>query len=373
MNMRSMRLVFAMSMLLVAVLVPSSAFAQPSGTFVTGIACLNLEGVASTAEIQFYKADGTSTKITKDPFLAPWQIFSPNESGIPTGLSAGVVSSAKKVACSINTQTASGSAVTRVGSASGLGSDEIGTKIFATQIANKLGGTFDTYVAVQNATSSDTQVTAKYFDSTGAQVFSETKTIKGFASNVWYQSQAGLPSGFIGSATFESNNGAQLAGVVALYNSGDSNSTAQFLSFNTPNKGAAKVFLPRLAKNLSGVGYTSGWACQNLGPGDASMEMNVTFKDQGTGSTVTAKLTKTGVKVGQSWLGFLGSPTGSSLDNIQKGFGSGVVTATGGQIACTANEDNRTNFPGLGSTYNGVPDGKQTNKIFLAQIGRAHV
>ena len=103
MNMRSMRLVFAMSMLLVAVLVPSSAFAQPSGTFVTGIACLNLEGVASTAEIQFYKADGTSTKITKDPFLAPWQIFSPNESGIPTGLSAGVVSSAKKVACSINT------------------------------------------------------------------------------------------------------------------------------------------------------------------------------------------------------------------------------------------------------------------------------
>ena len=190
MNMRSMRLVFAMSMLLVAVLVPSSAFAQPSGTFVTGIACLNLEGVASTAEIQFYKADGTSTKITKDPFLAPWQIFSPNESGIPTGLSAGVVSSAKKVACSINTQTASGSAVTRVGSASGLGSDEIGTKIFATQIANKLGGTFDTYVAVQNATSSDTQVTAKYFDSTGAQVFSGTKTIKGFASNVWYQSQA---------------------------------------------------------------------------------------------------------------------------------------------------------------------------------------
>jgi hypothetical protein len=101
-----------------------------------------------------------------------------------------------------------------------------------------------------------------------------------------------LPAGFNGSATFESVNGTTpLAGAVAIYNSNG----AQLLSFNTFKQGAAKVFLPRVSKNLSGQGYTAGWACQNLGPGVANMTMQVSMLNQGNGQTVNATLTRNGV------------------------------------------------------------------------------
>ena len=59
---------------------------------------------------------------------------------------------------------------------------------------------------------------------------------------------------------------------------------------------------------------------------------------------------------------------------MTKGFGSAIITSTGGKIACTFNEDNRTtsgpnaNLNGQGDTYAGVPDGKQTTTAFFPQI-----
>ncbi len=89
---------------------------------------------------------------------------------------------------------------------------------------------------------------------------------------------------------------------------------------------------------------------------------------------MTANLSKNNVAVGRSWLGYLGSTTGTALDNVTKGFGSAIITSTGGKIACTFNEDNRTtsgpnaNLNGQGDTYAGVPDGKQTKTAFFPQI-----
>lgn len=249
-----------------------------------------------------------------------------------------------------------------------------GPKLYATQVLNNAGG-FNSYVAVQNASSDAADVRVTYFNAAGQQQGSPTTTsVPGNASKVFYQDDAGLPAGFNGSATFESVNGTTpLAGAVAIYNSNG----AQLLSFNTFKQGAAKVFLPRVSKNLSGQGYTAGWACQNLGPGVANMTMQVSMLNQGNGQTVNATLTRNGVAVNQSWLGYFGSTTGDAgLDAITRGFGSAVVTATGGNIACTVNEDNRTgggnpalaNLIGQGATYGGVPDGEQSNSMFFPQI-----
>ena len=81
------------------------------------------------------------------------------------------------------------------------------------------------------------------------------------------------------------------------------------------------------------------------------------------------------MRVVTSWRAFLEEYRDeiTAIDAINKGFGSGIVTTTRGtgKVACTVNEDNRTvgsNLNGQGSTVAGVPDGKQTKKMFFSQI-----
>lgn len=369
------RLLLIFALVTVCILLPTAAFAQgPAGSYASGIACLNLSTGSTTATITFYNQQGGQVTNVANNSLqpnSPWLLFTPNIGGLPPGfLGSAVVGSSAQVACSVNTQTTGGTQ--RVGTAEGVASTDTGAELYATQVLNNAGGGFSSYVAIQNASSSEAQVTVTYLNSQGQQAIApETVAIPGQSSRVFYQDQAGLPAGFVGSATFESVNGTTpLAGAVAIY----SGSGAQLLSFNTFKEGASKVFLPRVSKNLSGQGYTAGWACQNLGPGAADMTMQVSMLNQATGQTVSATLSRTQVQVGQSWLGYFGGTGNAALDAIPRGFGSAIVTATGGQIACTVNEDNRTgggtqpNLIGQGATYGGVPDGQQTTKMFFPQI-----
>ena len=380
-HLRIFKYIGALAVFAAMALMPSVANAQgPSGTYASGITCLNLTTAETDITVTFYQTTGVvANSISKPEPLepnSPWLLFTPNIPNMPSGfLGSAVVSSGAETACSVNTQTTSPSAAapSRVGTSQGQSADEAGTKLFATQIANNLGGTFDTYVAVQNVGGSEAEVKATYFDSDGAEKFTETVMVQANASKVFYQSEAqsALGDGFVGSATFESVDGTTpLAGTVALYNDGTSPQTAQFLSFNTFTEGASKVFIPRLVKNLSFVGYTSGWACQNIGPGPADMKMTVTMADQGNGDAIkTAVLEKTGVAEGQSWGGYMGGVGEATLDGIVAGLGSAVVESTGGTIACTINEDNRTgDLAGLGTTYGGVPDGQQSDTMSFPQI-----
>lgn len=357
---------------LVAMALPFAAYAQgPSGTYASGISCVNLGDAEATYNITFYDASGAQSGQLSGTISAGGnvQYFTPNVSEIPSGfLGSAVVSSDQPVACSVNTQTSSGT--TRVGTSNGVSSDDTGSTLYATQVLNDLGG-FTSYVAVQNASDSAADVTATFYDNTGSSVHSETETIPGNSSHVFYQDDGNLPAGFIGSATFEAVDGTTpLAGTVNFFNDGSSADTAQFLSYNTFTSGANQVFLPRLAKNISGLGYTSGFSCQNLGPGSADVEMNVTFTDQSDGSTVTATLSRTGLSEGQAWAAYLGNATGTDLDGVSRGYGSAVVNSTGGEVACTVNEDVRAPFSnaGQGSTYSGISDGQQSTTMFFPQV-----
>ena len=356
----------------VAIAPQTASAVGPEGNWASGIACVNLGTTNGTATLVFYDQTGAveATVPKPDAFEPnkPWLLFTPNIPGLGDDFfGSAVFSSDVQANCSVNTQTAPGQLV-RVGTSGGVSGDDTGPTLYATQILNALAG-FNSYVAVQNASSSEADVVAEYYDSNGALV----KTLPAVkippnASHTFYQDDGNLPANFIGSAIFKSQDTAEvLAGSVGLYNT----NTAQLLSVNTFKDGAAKVFVPRLAKNLSGVGYTSGFACQNLGPGDANMTMEISFFNQANQQTVTQTLTKNGVKQGQSWLGYVGDITGA-IGGITRGFGSATVTSTGGLIACTLNEDVRTSptaaLVGQGSTYAGVPDGDQSTKMSFSQI-----
>jgi hypothetical protein len=298
------RILLILVLLAIGILLPTAAFAQgPSGSYASGIACLNLSQDNTLATITFYNQQGGTVTTVSNPALEPnkpWLLFTPSISGLGSGfLGSAVVGSGAEVACSVNTQTTGGTQ--RVGTAEGVATANTGAKLYATQVLNNAGG-FSSYVAIQNAGDAAADVRVTYYNLQGQQAIApQTVNIPAKSSKVFYQDQAGLAAGFNGSATFEAVNGTTpLAGAVALYSTGG----AQLLSFNTFKDGANKVYLPRVAKNLSGQGYTGGWACQNLGPDPADMTMNVTMLNQATSTTVNAQLTKNGVAVGQSWLGY---------------------------------------------------------------------
>ena len=365
-------------LVLLALIVPigfSVASAQgPSGTYASGIACVNLDNVAGTFTIDFYDTGGTlATSLANQSIDANGSVlyFTTAIAGLPDGfMGSAVISSDVQLACSVNTQTSAGTM--RVGTSNGVAMADTGTKLYATQILNDLGG-FSSYVAVQNTSGAAADITARYFDASGTEVFNVTVNVPAYSTHVFYQdgdengdSTPDLPAGFIGSASFEST--ANLAGTVALFNAGADAGTAQLLSYNTFTGGATKVYGPRVVKNLSGVGFTSGWSCQNVGAATTDIVATVVMTNQDTNSDVTAVLQTAAVAPGQAWAVYLGSNTGTVLDGVAKGVGSVVITAPSSDIACTFNEDNRTTYAGLGSTYGGVLEGEQSTTMFFAQI-----
>jgi hypothetical protein len=352
----------------------SALAAGPTGTYVTGIACVNLEATAGSFTIKFYDTTGANTANLSDTITANGSkmYFTPSISQLPSGfMGSAVVESTVELACSVNTQTGSGTL--RVGTSNGVTTNNTGTALFVTQIMNNLSG-WSTYVAVQNTSASAADITVKYFNSSGTQVFNYTRTgVPANSTHVFYQDgdedgvgDSDLPAGFIGSATFEST--APLAGAVAMYNAGTGGSDAQFLSYNAVTGGGTKIYGPRLVKNLSGVGYTSGFSCQNVGAVSTDVSAAFTVYDQAAAVWKTATLNKTGLGSKQAWAVYMGSTGNATLDAITKFYGSAIFQSTASNVACTINEDNRTTYAGLGSTYNGIPDGQQSGKIFFSQI-----
>jgi hypothetical protein len=368
-----MKRFFALSLVLSLILmaVPMVAGAQgPTGTYGSGISCVNLnETDTATIVVTFYNQAGTAVGSFNDTIDPQGNVlyYTPNVTEIPDGfLGSAVVSSDVPVACSVNTQTVEGT--TRVGTSNGVSGQDTGPSLSAPQVLNDLGG-FTSYVAVQNAGSDAADVTATIYNSTGVAAHTETVNIPAFSSHVFYQDDGNLPTGFIGSATFEADDGTTpLAGTVNFFNAGTGTGDAQFLSYNTFTAGAARVFGPRVAKNLSGVGYTSGWSCQAVDDG-VTITADVTFLDQTDSSTVTAQLTSSSLAAGQAWAIYMGNATGTDLDAVTQGYGSVVMNATGGDIVCIFNEDNRSTYAGQGSTYSGIADGPNvTGNIFFPQV-----
>lgn len=359
-----LRVALLLSLLSAAAMVVSAQ--GPTGTYATGISCVNLGTETATIQIDFYDDAGTVVGTINDTIAGGGNVmyYTPSVSQLSDGfLGSGVVSSDVPVACSVNTQTSTGT--TRVGTSNGLSDAALGSTLYAPQILNDLGG-FSSYVAVQNAGSSAVTVNAFYYDRNGTEVYDTSVSIDAKSTHIFYQDEPGvLSSGFLGSAKFEAADGTTpLAGTVNFYNAGTTSNNSQFHSYNTFTAGATTVYGPRIAKNLSGQGWTSGWSCQNLGPGTTDITADITFLDQSTGTTVTDELSVTGLGEGQAWPVYLGN----QLPSISRGYGSVVMTATGGNIACIFNEDNRALYAGQGSTYSGIADGEQSTKTFFPQI-----
>jgi len=341
------------------------------GTYVSGFTVQNQDAVnAANVTIRFYWAEGTPgagsvahtiTDVIDAGKSKTW--FTPSVPGLPDGfIGSVVVESDRPVAAIVNTQTPSGTGSSpsnpnRVGTASGVLEAQTGTNMYVTQIMKNFYG-WGSYIAVQNTTGDTASVTVRYFDSTGAQIATNTQSLHPYSTYVFRQeSEAGLPSGFSGSAKVESNKA--VAVICNFYNSGTMDTTAQFHSYNGLAGGATKIYAPRIVKDY--YGYQSGLTVQNVGTLPTVVTVQYTFG----GSTYTQTLPSIGP--GQAKVVYMGSPLQvPELATVSAVSGSAVITSSGQPIIATVNEDNRS--MGRGVTYNGFLDGSATSTVLFPQI-----
>jgi hypothetical protein len=384
---------FFVSLVVLALLVGSVGIVSaqgPSGTYGSGIACANLGTAPATLQVNFYNQDGTVALSYSDPTTVAVggsrNYFTPSTpAGLPSPFNgSAVVSSDQPLACTVNTQVVTpgvGTTTTpaRADTSAGVDSSRASTSLYAPQVMKALAGTYNSYISVQNTTSSALTAYVSYVDRTGVAypTARESFTLQPQSNHIFYQaSNANLPAGFLGGATITSTG--NLAAVAAFYNNGASYTTAQLNTYTAFASGAQRLFIPRFVRNY--YGYNGGLSVQNIG--SSATAITITFTFQGT----TYVVPNVAINAGATYSPYATSITQlAPVDALSVGsrVGSAVVDAApGGSIVAIVNEDNRgtcnaascpaipANQVGVANTYTAFGDGSQTNNIFFTQVPR---
>jgi hypothetical protein len=354
---------------MVAVLGVGAAFALPSGTYVTGVSCVNLTDTAANITVQAYSPSAALSAFD-DTIAAGSNVqYFTGTTGDDLGTAMGtatvgsaVVESDQNIACSVNTQTTGGTL--RVGTSNGIPGANTASTIYVPQALRLTSIPFYSYVAVQNAGDASVGVTATFYDANGDPVDTDTATIPAGSSHIF--DQAGndtLGTSFNGSVTISSDdNNTPLAGTVVLY---DGSTT--LLTYDAFASGSTEVIGPRFVKNISNVALYSGLACQNLGTVSTTITADFAILNQADNTTVTGQTSKL-VEPSQSYLLHASSFGNAALDAISRGYGS-VTISSDEPVACTFNENATSGtFQGNGSTYNGLPAANATTTLAVPQV-----
>ena len=370
---------------LVLALAPAASAQGPLGTWVSGIACQNLDNAnAALITLHFYpEGSGTAALDYDDtiPAGASKNYYTPSSPpGLPaTFLGSVMVESSTPLACNVNTQTTGTGTSTspyRIGTSAGFADSETGLKMYAPQVMKLLGGAWSSYIAVQNATAAEITVNLSYRDRFGAAVpaADESDTIPGYSNHVFYQADnAGLANGFIGAATIVATG--NIAVVTNFYNAGTDNTNAQLHSYNGFSSGSDTLLVPRFVRKF--YGYNGGMSIQNIGAAPTTVSIDFTFA--GNTYTYDSPAIQPGAALA---LYSKDMPELAPVDGLPIGqrFGSAVITSSGEDIIAIINEDNRglagdnngsavpAERVGQGNTYNAILDGAQTVTIFFPQI-----
>jgi len=377
-------LVFVFALMLA--LVPAASAQGPAGTWVSGIACQNLDKLnAATITLQFYQENsGTSVLDYNDTIAAGGSknYYTPSSPpGLPAAfLGSVVVLSDTQLACNVNTQTTGNGTPAnpfRIGTSAGFAEGETGMTMYAPQVMKLLAGTWTSYIAVQNATAADVTAEVTYKDSAGNAVPAATESflVPGFSNHVFYQeSNAGLPNGFIGAATVTGTG--NIAVVTNFYNAGLTSNDSQLHSYDGFSQGDVELLIPRFVRRF--YGYNSGMSIQNIGVNPTTV--SIAFNFAGTTYNYTSPTIQPGAALA---LYSKNMPALDPVDALAMGirFGSAKITSNAGEpIIAIVNEDNRglaednngSPVPAerisQGITYNAFLNGVETTTVFFAQV-----
>lgn len=363
----------------------------PTGDWVSGITCQNLSADEAKVTFMFFRNGETTPALTypdKIPGNGTLKYFT---SSTPVGLpsdffGSATVSSDKELFCSLNTQstgTGTTTAPYRIGTSSGFTDQQVSNVMYVPQITKTT--TWNTYIAVQNATSNDLQVNIKYYNrDTGAEIVAAAHTVSILANSatvIYPETNVNLPQTFYGSAKITTvDPTAKIAAIVNFYNVANDYQTSQLQSYNAFTEGASALYAPRVVRKF--YGYNSGISIQNVGTVPTTLTLKFSFANGTPYSYTTAT-----IKPSASYIVYV--PSISELAPVDafpmaKRYASVKVeaNAAGAKIVGITNIDNRgltadndgqpvpLENIGKGATVNMSLDGTATNTLFFTQVAK---
>lgn len=342
--------------------------AMPPGEWVTGMQIANPNAEDATGEILFYDQAG-DVVLTFGPITVPAGgsnvYYLPTRiPDLPTGfMGSAVIASDLPLAASVNTQYPSGSSPMRSGTSLGVSSPA--SVVYATQLPKAYSG-WNSFCAVQNAGAGTFDVLGHFFDSSGAEVTTETRSVPAFAQGIYDLSAIpDLPNGGMYSAMFEGDSSHPIAVVCNFYQTGMDASTSQFQSYNGLSEGAQTLYIPRLVRNY--YGYQGGFKVQNVGT--EALTVTVKYSFGGNLYTQVSPL----IGPAQSWGPYMGAAHHLPPEmTTVAGSGSAVVTindpTVGKWIIATVNEENPVDPAGRGVTYEAALPSDATDTVVFPQV-----
>lgn len=186
--------------------------------------------------------------------------------------------------------------------------------------------TYDSGIQVQNLEATDANITITFYNADGSTAATVNDTVPGGGSNTYFPLEnmgsppASVPSGFDGSVVIASDK--QVAAIANVLGSDGTDPLAFGASYSGFSAGSTSSFLPLLMND--NFGFTTWFSVQNTSSG--SVDITVNYSD-GTSATALSVAPGAAAKFEQD------------MESHAAGWvGSGVVTATGGEIAATVME-----------------------------------
>lgn len=295
-----------------------------------------------------------------------------------------VIESSSPISCAAeHNKVATGSMADpyRFAASKGFTAEEAAPIVYVSQVQTDFYG-WDSYMGIQNTSSTEVDVTVTYVDRWGNTypTATETLTIPGYGNHVVYLDQNNnLPSQFIGGATVKSDDGiTPLAVVATLYNTGADHRQSQVHAYNGAGTGANTLYAPYVVRNY--YGYQSGLMVQNVG--DSPTSFRVTFTFAGQDYVYQHPTTLRPGEVKDLYLPDVTELAPVDGLNMPSRFGKAVIQATdtngspnvAGMLSGNVNQDNRGG-PGIpeeragqGSTYGAFLATGGSQNIFLPRF-----
>jgi len=357
----------------------------PNGDWTSNISCQNQSYADAVFTLVFYEKDSGAQTVLATETISAGMSRNFVISSLPDGsIGSVIVNSSAPVTCaSDHSKNATGTLSNpyRFAASKGFNTDEVGPTMYVSQVEKDFWD-WNSYIAIQNTTSVETNVTVTFVNRDGTTYPEETFTIPGNGNHIVYlEDIANLPSQFIGGATISSTDGTTPLAVTAVfYNSGGSSSTSQIHAYNGATTGSDVIYAPYLVRNY--YGYQSGLSIQNVG--DAETSFKITFTFNNTDFVYQHPVALQPGEIKDFYLPNVTElrPVDSFSVNLR--YGKAVIEATdvggnpnsAGSLIANINQDNRggASIPaeraGQGATYSAFLSTAGSQTVYIAKIMR---
>ncbi len=349
--------------LLVALFVGIPAAQAQLVSYNSGFQVQNLEGDTATVTITFYERNGNVAATVNDTIPGnssttyfPLEDLGADNTDVPENFDGSVViNSDRQIAAITNVLGSNGSDPLAFGASySGFTS---GSPTVSLPLLMNANFGFNTWFSVQNASTTATDITVEYSDGVTANA---TNVAPGAAAK-FDQTTEGHAPGFVGSATVESSNGADL--VIAALEVGPTT----LFAYNGFGSGSTNPVMPLVQAH--NFGYTTGIQIQNAGT--VASEVTVAYTPSAAGAACTETRT---IQPGTSQtfaLYALGGDEGArgtvteNCDGAATFVGSAAVSDNSENVPLVAIVNQLNSSSNKGAAYGGFDPSQGTEVVVL--------